>query len=98
MGAMALIEYSVGETMDNRGQSIGILRLFLSLGAAAIVYWIMDTVTEPIFTMTAEASNSAKADAATGWFEWVVANSPIFFAVVCFFGLVVLSVYQSGRV
>lgn len=83
---------------DERAQSIGIARMFMSLGVAAVVFWIMDAATEPIFTMAGEASNSAKADAATGWFQWIVANSPIFFAIVTFFGLVTLSVYQSGRI
>lgn len=84
--------------MDNRAQSIGIARLFLSLAGAAMVWWVMDTVTEPVFGMAADASNSAKADAATGWFEWIVTNAPIGFALITFFGLVVLSVYQSGRI
>lgn len=63
-----------------------------------MVYWVLDALASPILMQASEASNSAKADAATGWFQWVVANSPIGFALITFFGLIVVSIYQSGRI
>lgn len=84
--------------MDDRAQAVGIARLFLSLIGGAAVYWVVDETTGAIFPHIADASNSAKADSATAWFQTAVDIMPIIFAVVAFFGLIILSVYQSGRV
>lgn len=83
--------------MDNRAQSVGIARLALSLVGGAAVYWVVDETTSAIFPYIADASDSAKADTATSWFQTGIELMPIGFAVIAFFGLIILSVYQSGR-
>jgi uncharacterized membrane protein YhdT len=80
--------------MDNRAQSIGIARFFLSLGVGAIVYWIADLVTTPVLAGAYNATGNATANQATQWFEQSVNAMPLAFALISFVGIIALSVFQ----
>ena len=80
--------------MDNRGQSIGIARYFLSLGVGAIVYWITDLVTTPILARSYNATNNETANQATQWFEQSVSAMPLAIALISMIGIIALSVFM----
>lgn len=80
--------------MNNRGQSIGIARFFLSLGVAAVVYWITDLVSSPILDQSQNVTNNATANQATQWFEQSVTYMPLGFALISFIGIIALSVFM----
>lgn len=82
--------------MNNRAQSIGILGFFTSLAVGAIVYWLVDTISEPILLRASEATTNPEANQATEWFTTGVESLPIIFMIIAFFGLVSYSVYSSG--
>jgi len=85
--------------MGDRAQSIGIARLFLSLGVGAIMIWIIGKVTSPILT---EASEDAPAGSVyVDGNEYVTqAVQPetlvVAVLVVSVFGLVAYSVFSRG--
>jgi len=80
--------------MDNRAQSIGIARYFLSFGVAAVVYWITDLVTSPMLRQSRNVTNNATANQATQWFSESVSAMPLAFALISFLGIIALSVFQ----
>jgi hypothetical protein len=79
--------------MNNRAQSIGIARYFLSFIVAAIVYWIADLTTDPILSQSYNVTNNATANQATQWFDAAVTNMPLAFALISFLGMIALSVF-----
>ena len=79
---------------DERAQSVGIARLFLSLVVALVLAWIVKTVTDPILTQAAAAGETAQATQATSWFEAGVGSLFLFFLVIAVFGVVALAVFQ----
>jgi len=80
--------------MDNRGQSIGISRFFLSLMVGAILYWITDRVTTPVIAQSRNVTNNATANQATEWFHQGVEAMPLAIALLTFIGIIMLSVFQ----
>ena len=80
--------------MDERAQSIGIARFFLSLCVGAFVVWIVTSLTDPMFEYGYESTNDPDALAATGWLETGVGYLPVIFLGIAFFGLIALSIFQ----
>jgi len=77
-----------------RAQAVGIFRLFLALGVGAVVYWILQLVTDPLFARASEsaASNSAGAQG-TAYLQQGVQFFPLAAAMISFFGLIAYSVF-----
>lgn len=82
--------------MDDRAQAIGIGRLFLSLGAGAIVFFIVGAVTAPLFEMANEHGSGQVATNGTTWLQQAVDYIPIAVLFVSFFGLVAYAVFTRG--
>jgi len=82
---------------DTRGQSIGFIRLFLSLIAGAAVVWIVMEVANPVLAGTRNATNNAKANEATEWFQMAVDYMPLAFLLIALFGIIALSIFQRER-
>lgn len=79
---------------NQRASSIGISRLFLSVGVGAIMYYIVDTVTSPIFARASETNTAGSAGAqGTQYLGTGVDFLPIAFAFIAFFGLIAYSVF-----
>lgn len=81
--------------MDDRGQAIGISRFFLALGVGAVVIWIVNAVTTPLFTHVNGRTETGEA-AATGtqYLQTGVDFLPIAMLGISFFGLIAYSVYS----
>lgn len=83
--------------MDNRAQSIGIARFFLSLVAGAFVVWIVFEVTSPLLDRARETGSDERTVEATGWLTTGIDYLPLLFLLVAFFGLIALSIFQRER-
>lgn len=83
--------------MDERAQSIGIARLFLSLGVGAIIIWIVGSLTAPLFEYAGEQTQSGTVYAeATNWLQQGVDFLPLAFLLISLFGLIAYSVFRRG--
>lgn len=82
--------------MDDRGQSLGIAGLFLSLIVGAVGIWIVQLLGTPMLDQAANAMADAQANAATGWFRTVIDWLPIIFLLIGMFGLIVYAIYLRG--
>ena len=81
--------------MDDRAQAIGIARLVLALAVGAVVYWIVDLVTDPLFSHVDGKTEPGSVGATgTSYLMEGVAYLPIAFLGISFFGLIAYSVYQ----
>jgi len=78
---------------DRRAQPIGIARLFLGLGAGAVVFWIVSAVTSPILDMAGEQGSGSVASNGTAWLGTGVGMLPIAFLMISFFGLIAYAVF-----
>lgn len=85
--------------MDNRAQgSIGIARLFLSLGVGAFVIWMVSTFADNLLPGARSAGSSQYATQGTDWLASGVVLIPIFIVLIVLFGTIVLAVYQRELV
>lgn len=80
--------------MDNRAQSIGIAQFFLSLCVGAFVFWIVASITAPMFDYSYASTADPDALEATGWLETGVDYLPVIYLGIAFFGLIALSIFQ----
>lgn len=80
--------------MDNRAQSVGLARFMLSLIAAAPITWIVWQTTGRILPGAKNATSNSSANQATTWLQQGIDYLPIWFLLVAFFGLIILSIYQ----
>lgn len=81
-------------TMDNRAQSIGIIRFFAALALGAALSFFAVKVTTPILDRASTQSAGTAAAPASSWLTTFGENIVLIFLLVSFFGLIVLSVYQ----
>jgi len=80
--------------MDDRGQSMGIARLFLSLLVGAVLFWIVKEVTTPLFAhIEGQTAQGSKAAEGTTYLQQGVDFLPIAFLLIAFFGLIAYSVF-----
>lgn len=80
--------------MDERAQSIGILRMFLALAVGAIVVWLVRLAGDPILDTAGDHGTDATSSQGTAWLQTGVDYLPILFLLICFFGLIAYSVYR----
>lgn len=80
--------------MDDRAQAIGIARFFLALAVGAVLYYVVDRVTNPVLDQSANATGNATANQATGWLRDSIGLMPTLILVLGFLGIVVLAIYQ----
>lgn len=80
--------------MDERAQSIGILRMFLGLIVGAVVTMIVREVANPILEKAGTHGTDATSSQGTAWLQEGVNYLPILFLGICFFGLIAYSVYR----
>lgn len=80
--------------MDDRAQSIGVARFFLSLVGASFVVWIVWEVANPILEHARGKNVGQTGSQATEWMQSGVDFIAITFLVIAVFGLLVLSIYQ----
>jgi hypothetical protein len=79
---------------SERGQAIGILRLFLGLMFGAIVYWIVQIATDPMLAYADNSSSDSVSSQGTTWIESGIDYLPLLFLFLGFFGLIALSVFR----
>lgn len=79
--------------MNDRGQ-IGIVRLFLSLGVAAMLFWVIAEVTAPLFDYTSEQSSDPVAQTGTQYLQQFGDFFLVFALFVSFFGLIAYAVFS----
>jgi len=87
----------MNHALNDRAQAggIGIARVFFSLGVGAIVFWILNLVTDPLFARADTVNTAGSAGAqGTSYLREAVAFAPILFAFVTFFGLIAYSVFS----
>lgn len=81
--------------MNQRAQgAITTSRAFLVLAVGAIVYFIVDRVTDPVLNRAANETTNATANQATMWFRDGVQLIPVFILVLVFIGAIVVAVYE----
>lgn len=80
--------------MDDRAQSIGLARFFISLVIGAFIFFIVTTIREPLSKHATSMSNSQTATQGTGWLNTLIDYLPVVFLLIAFFGLLVLAIYQ----
>jgi len=79
--------------MDTRAQSLGIARYVMALVVGAIMFWIINEVTQPMRDRARNATSNATANQGTDWLSQGVDFWPIAILLISFFGLLVYSVY-----
>jgi len=80
--------------MDDRAQSMGIARAFLSLLVGAVLFWIVKEVTSPLFEhVNGQTTPGSKAAEGTTYLQQGVDFLPIAFLMIVFFGLIAYSVF-----
>jgi len=79
--------------MNTRAQSVGISRTLLALAVFGILYFILETVTEPLLDHSMNATSNATANQATMWFRQGIDLLPAFVLVLGFFSVVVYAVF-----
>lgn len=80
--------------MADRGQTIGIVRFFLSLIAGSFIAWMVWEVTTPILERADAAEAGQMGNEATGWITSGVEFIAIIFLGIAVFGLLILAIYQ----
>jgi hypothetical protein len=80
--------------MRDRAQSVGLARFILAYIGGAPVLWILLLVSGKILPGAREATNSSQANQATTWIDQGIQFFPIWYLLVGFFGLIVLSIFQ----
>lgn len=80
--------------MDNRGQSIGIVRFFLSLIAGAFMAFIVYQIANPILERADATDAGQMGNQGTVWIQSGVDFIAIVFLGIAVFGLLILAIYQ----
>jgi len=84
---------TITQPVNKRAQSIGIARFFLGLLVAAVLWWIMQDITEPITDYAANTTSNATANQGTTWIVQGIQWWPVFAMLVSVMGLIVYSIY-----
>lgn len=77
------------------GQAIGIARLFTSLIAGAMLWILFRRVITPILDKADARATTEMGQNGNAWLSELLANMPLIFAGIAFFGLIALAVFQS---
>lgn len=84
--------------MDERGQAIGIFRLFLALGVGGVIFWIVSEVTTPLFDHAGDAGSDQVATTSTTYLQTGVEWLPVLFLFISLFGMVAYAVFSREMV
>lgn len=77
------------------GQPIGIARLFVSLLAGGMLLILFRRVITPILDTADARATTEMGQNGNVWLSELLANMPLIFAGIAFFGLIALAVFQS---
>jgi hypothetical protein len=80
--------------MDNRGQTIGIVRFFAALVIGGFLSYFVYELTSPILDRASEQSAGTAAAPATTWLTQLGDNLVLVYLLVSFFGLIALAIFQ----
>lgn len=80
--------------LNNRGISIGISQFILTLAVGAVVIYLVTESGKDILPGAKQSTMNATANQGTTWIQQVPGLLPITIALLAFFGLIVLAVYQ----
>lgn len=80
--------------MDNRGQTIGIVRFFAALILGAPLAYFALRISTPLLDRASEESAGTAAAPASGWLMTFGENIVLIFLLVSFFGLIALAIFQ----
>lgn len=80
---------------DNRGQAIGIARLFLGLGVGAVMLFIIGAVTAPLFThVKGQTDPGSMGATGTMYLQQGIEGLALAFLLISFFGIVAYAVFS----
>lgn len=85
---------AVMHPIGDRAQAIGILRMFLSLFVGAIVIWIVNLTTSPLFEVSEPRTDDQVSSQGADWLQQGLDYLPVLFLGIAFFGLIAYSVYR----
>ncbi len=74
--------------------AIGKIQFVASLIVGAVLVWILNAITKPLFEQAKESGSGETATQGTAWLQEGVNFVPILFLFIAFFGLVAYSVYS----
>lgn len=80
--------------MDERAQSIGLVRFFASLIIGAPLAYFVVKVTTPILDMSKNKAAGTAAAQTPYWLADIGEYAVVIFLFVAFFGILVLALYQ----
>jgi hypothetical protein len=81
--------------MNQRAQSVGLVRFFGSLGAGAVIVWIVQRLTADQLDYIDQNATVSAVQQSNAWFEVLVNNLPILFLLLAAMGGLAWSVYQT---
>lgn len=74
---------------------MGFIKLLASLGAGAILTWVIFQTMYPLLDNANDHTNPGDAGAAANdWLRIAIENLPFIFLILAFFGFIILAVYQ----
>jgi hypothetical protein len=76
-------------------QSVGFVSFFSSLGAGAIVVWIVWTLSEKPMTSLGTEATHPMVQRSHGWTEILLTNLPIIFLLTAVVGSIGFVIYQT---
>jgi len=79
-------------------QSVEYVSYFASLGAGAIVVWVVWRITDPAMASTQASVEGELATRSTGWFDALVNNLPLVFLGIASIGAISAVVFRSNFV
>lgn len=80
--------------MDDRAQSIGIARFFMTIGVGAVCLFLLTTVGDPMLNSSQNATNNATANMGTTYLSQAMDLAPFLIVLAALIGVVMLAVYQ----
>lgn len=79
-------------------QSVGIMQVFVSLGAGAVIVWLVQRLTpaQRSFVKSSDAMSNSLFASSTEWFQVLITNLPIIFLGIVGMGGIAFAVFQSS--
>jgi len=82
--------------MDTRAQSIGLVNFLASLGAGAVIVWVVRRLTANQMSYMDTNATVGAVQQSQDWFAVLIENLPVLFLLIACMGGIAWSVYQSG--
>jgi hypothetical protein len=79
-------------------QSVGIMQVFVSLGAGAVIVWLVQRLApaQRQYVATSKAMENSLFASSTEWFQVLLTNLPIIFLGIVGMGGIAFAVFQSS--